>query len=356
MRKISSHKYNIFKEELEFLKDKNHISEEQYKDIIGLYSVKKGLNFMSVLLLVGAVLVGLGIITFVGSNWQYLSKLSKFIIMLTAFLFFNYVSFKLYYSNPKTSRSFMYIAIMTFGASIFLIGQMFNFGGDFSTALLLWTLGILPYVLLFKDKFAFIFSNFLIIVYVSDYFSSYKVPLLMLIIIPIFYFISSYFYFDKFVLFVNNLLVLDTLLIIFDNYVRNTAESAIVFFTIGLVMYYVPITFRKSVFKLQGNLLFGVSGFILTFPSNWEDITLISTYNAKVISIIFTIAFLIYLLLQTRSKNLLSLPIIFIIIMRYYFDNLYDFMPKSLFFIIGGAALLAFGYYFERFRNESRGD
>lgn len=356
MRSVSLNKYRTIKEELDFYKDNRLLSEQQYKDIIDLYSVKKRLNFMTILLLVGAILVGLGILTFIGSNWQYLSKSIKFTIILTAFLTFNGVSYKLYNSYPKTSKSFMYIAIITFGAGIFLIGQMFNFGGDSTTSLLLWTIGIIPYVIFFRDKFIFIFSNILMINYINEHSSLNEVLVVMLILIPIFYYINSYLNFDKVVLFLNNLLVLNTLILIFDKHVDNVTVIALVFFIIGFLMYYIPITFRKPVFKFQGNLIYGISGFILTFPSTWKDITMLSDYNTKVVSVIFTIVFLIYLLLQTRGKNLLSLPIIFIIIMRYYFDSLYDFMPKSLFFIIGGLILLAFGYYFERFRKESRGE
>lgn len=356
MRIISSNKFNIVKEELNFYKDNALISDEQYKNIISLYSIKKSLNFMSVLLLVGAILVGLGILTFVGSNWAYLSKLTKFIIILSTFLAFNGGSYKLYYSYPKTSRSFMYIAIITFGAGIFLIGQMFNFGGEFTTALLLWSLGILPYVLFLKDKIVFIFSNILMIIYISGYFSTNELPIAMLLAIPVFYYISSYFNFDKILLFLNNILVIYTLLFILDKYVNNITINTLVFFIIGLFMYFAPIVFQKSVFKLQGNLIYGIAGIMLTFPSNWEGIRLLSVNNAKAVSIIFTIALLIFLLLQTGGKNLLSLTIIFIIIMRYYFDNLYNFMPKALFFIIGGLILLGFGYYFERIRNDSRGE
>lgn len=356
MRVVSSSKYNAIKEELNFYRSNNFISEQQYEEIISLYSLKKSLSFMSILLLVGAVLVGLGILTFVGSNWEYLSKATKFIIILVTFLIFNVVSYKLYSTYPKTSKSFMYIAILTFGAGIFLIGQMFNFGGDFTNALLLWSLGILPYVFFFKDKIVLIFSSILMVMFINGYFSLNKIPIIMLFVIPIFYYLASYFNYDKLVLFINNLLVLGITLLILNKLFHNFTLNIIVFFIIGMIVYFSPINFQKSVFKLQGNLVYGITSIMLTFPSNYEGISMLSTYNTKVVSIIFTILFLIFLLLQTRSRNLLSLPIIFIIIMRYYFDSLYNFMPKSLFFIIGGLILLAFGYYFERFRNESRGE
>lgn len=356
MRIVSSNKFDSIKEELDFYKKQLVISDEQYKNILELYVIKKGLNFMSVLLLVGAVLVGLGILTFVGSNWGYFSKPIKFFIILGTFLAFNFFSYILYNSNPKTSKSFMYIAVITYGAGIFLIGQMFNFGGEYTNALLLWGVGILPYVLLFKEKKIFIFSNILMIIYINGHFSTNELPLAMILVIPIFYYLCRLFNFDKILLFLNNLLVINTFIFLLYKYVNNLTINTIVMFILGILIYYHPVSLNKMIFKFQGNLIYGVAGIMLTFPSNWEDIKLLTVNNTKVISIVFAIIYLVFLLVQTKSRNLLSLAIIFIIIMRYYFDSLYNFMPKSMFFIIGGLILLGFGYYFEKVRNNNRGE
>ncbi|GIM27993.1 hypothetical protein CPJCM30710_06590 [Clostridium polyendosporum] len=356
MRSFTKNKFKVLKDELDFYKDNSLITVEQYKNIMSLYSVKNDLNFITILLLIGSVLIGLGILTFIASNWQALSKLSKFSIILIIFLGFNFGSYKLYNRLPKTSRSLLYSGVITFGAGIFLVGQMFNFGGEFTTPILLWALGTLSIVVFFKDKILFIFSDILLLIYINGHFSTNNLPLAVLILIPILYYLNNHFNLDKNITFFNNWIAINTFIFLLDKYGKNFTIDIIVVFVIGMIMYYIPMDFQGNVFKFQGNIIYGITGLMLTFPDNWTELKFLTDSNTKIVSVVFSIGFLIFLLLQTHKKNLISLPIILFIIMRYYFDTLYDFMPKSLFFIIGGIVLIGFGYYFEKFRKDSRGE
>lgn len=356
MRNFTKSKFKVLKDELDFYKDNNLITVDQYKNIMNLYSIKNDLNFITVVLLIGSVLIGLGILTFIASNWEALGKLSKFLIILIIFLCFNFGSYKFYNILPRTSKSLLYCGVITFGAGIFLIGQMFNFGGELTTSVLLWTIGVLPVAMLFSDKVLFVFSNILLLIYVNNHLSTNTLPLAIFILIPILYYLNSYFGYDKVITFFNNWIVINTFILLLDKYGNNFTINIIVSFIIGMIMYYIPITFQKNVFRFQGNIIYGITGIMLTFPSNWSDLKFLTDSNTRIISIVFSIIFLIFLLLETHKKNLISLPIILFIIMRYYFDTLYDFMPKSLFFIIGGLVLIGFGYYFEKFRKDSRGE
>lgn len=356
MRSFTKNQFKFLKKELDFYKNNNLITEQQYENITSLYAVKRDLNFIAILLLVGSVLVGLGILTFIASNWEALNKLAKFSIILIIFLGFNFGSYRLYNRLPKTSRSLLYCGVITFGSGIFLVGQMFNFGGEFTTPILLWALGTLPVVTLFRDKILFIFSNILLLIYINGHFETNTLPVAIFILLPIIYYINNYFDSDKIITFFNNFIAINTVIFLLDKYVNNFTVNILVLFIIGMSMYYIPIAFQRNVFKLQGNILYGITGIILTFPSNWSDFKFLTESNTEIISVVFSIIFLIFMFIQTHKKNLFSLPIILFIIMRYYFDTLYDFMPKSLFFIIGGIVLIGFGYYFEKFRKDSRGE
>lgn len=356
MRSFTKNQFKILKKELDFYKNNNLITEQQYENITSLYAIKRDLNFIAILLLVGSVLIGLGILTFIASNWEALNKLAKFSIILIIYLSFNFGSYRLYNRLPKTSKSLLYCAVMTFGAGIFLVGQMFNFGGEFTTPILLWALGILPVVILFEDKILFVFSDILLLIYINGHFETNTLPLVIFILLPIIYYMNNYFDFDRIIIFFNNLIAINTFIFLLDKYVDNFTINIITLFIIGMIMYYIPTIFERNVIRLQGNIIYGITGIILTFPSNWSDFKFLTEYNVKIVSIVFSIIFLIFLFIQTHKKNLISLPIIFLVIIRYYFDTLYDFMPKSLFFIIGGIVLIGFGYYFEKFRKDSRGE
>lgn len=351
-RNITKNNFRFLSKELNFYKDNNLISEEQHANILNQYVIKPGLNFVTILLLIGSLLLGLGILSFIASNWGILGKPYKFSVILIIFFICNFAYYKLYQTYPKTSISSIYIGLITFGSGIFLIGQMFNYGGSFTTAFLLWSIGTFPYALFLKDKILFVICDIFLIIYTSGHFSLATFPVSILIAIPLVYYCNKRLFSNRIITFFNNLVVLDFIAFTLEKYVNNYTTSFLIFFIVGLIMYYAYLGFHKSVFNLQGNIVYGIAGLLLTFPDNWNDIKFFTNQNSKIVSLIFSICFLIFLLLQTRKKNIISLLFIFFIITRFYFDTLYDFMPKSLFFIIGGLILLGFGYYFERFRRK----
>lgn len=351
-RSISKNDFGFLNKELAFYKDINLISDNQYNNILNQYSIKPGLNFVTILLLIGSLLLGLGILSFIASNWQLIGKPYKFSIILIIFFICNFIYCKLYKIYPKTGISSIYIGLLTFGSGIFLIGQMFNYGGNFSTAFLLWSIGTFPYALFLKDKILFIICDIFLIIYIINHLSIGTFPIVILIAIPLIYYCNILLFSNQIITFFNNLVVLYAIAFTLDKYIHNYTITILTFFIIGILMYFIYLGYHKYIFNLQGNIIYGAAGLMLTFPDNWNNFKFFTVQNSKIISIIFSICFLIFLLLQTRKKNIISLLFIFFIIMRFYFDTLYDFIPKSLFFIIGGLILLGFGYYFERFRRK----
>jgi uncharacterized membrane protein len=91
-RKIGKSKFDFLKNEIDYYKESQIINEEQYEGIINLYDVKQKVTFVKVLLAIGAVLVGLGVLSFIASNWQYLGKISRVLIILISFIGVNFAS------------------------------------------------------------------------------------------------------------------------------------------------------------------------------------------------------------------------------------------------------------------------
>ena len=114
---------------------------------------------------------------------------------------------------------------------------------------------------------------------------------------------------------------------------------------LGLVMYGLKHTLEHDVFQIQGNILLGVTGVILTIPELW--IVVVSAQSTRLISLLFALAFVTLLFVLIRKGSLISLLFVCVTIFRYYTDT-FAFLPKSLFFIVGGLLLLGFGFYFER--------
>jgi uncharacterized membrane protein len=336
--------------EVHFYESNDLISREQKDTILNLYEVKNRLNFIRVIVTIGAILVGLGVLSFIAGNWDGMSKLLKLAIIFGLFVGINCFSFRLLDRYPKTGRSLIYLGALVYGAGIFLIGQMFNFGGDFATAFLLWSLGITPMAIQQKDKYLLLFANILFAVYLNmSYHGAF--PYLALLGIPALYYAFHFFQRSGLLLFFANLTTLNFILFLAIRYEVEGFYTALTFLFIGLLMYFLRHSLQPKIFKFQGNVVFGVAGIALTFASLWHE--LIPTYDVLA-STIFAIAFLVLLFALIRKGSLTSLILVCLTIFRYYVDT-FQFLPKSIFFVVGGLILLGFGYYFERLRKTQKG-
>jgi len=347
-RRIGKDQYKLIQREVNFYQNTGLIIGEQADKILDLYEIRQGLSFLKVILTTGAVLVGLGVLSFIASNWAAMGRLAKFLIILVGFLGVNTASFMLEEKLPKTSRGLLYLGAMVYGGGIFLIGQIFNFGGHFTSAFLLWAIGIFPTALLFKDRVLYIFSALLLLVYLNGCADIDVWPAAMLIALPILYFSARYLGWCPLLLFVNNLVALNTVGFSAIKLKLETFYVIFLFLVIGLAMLYAPRVRENKVFQIQGSIVIGISGLLLTISQVWSTYSVFSGANATIGALGFTVIFLIYLLYQVRRESLIALIFICATIFRYYFDLTYDFLPKSVFFISSGLLLLGFGFYIER--------
>jgi len=350
-RQITKGNFSLVSKELDHFESAALITGEQKTGILEIYEVKSGLNFIRVVVTIGAILVGLGVLSFIASNWDGISHFVKLLIIFGVFGGVNLTGYILSEDNPRTGRSLIYLGTLVYGAGIFLIGQMYNFGGDFPTAFLLWSLGVMPMAFQLKDKYLMLFANILFGVYLFGLFDQ-GFPYAGWVGIPIVYLAFNYFDKSRLLLFFANLTSLSFILQITLRYEVESLYVALLFFFIGLVMYGVRHNLEPDIFRVQGNILFGVTGVILTIPDLWE--VLISVQSTRLVSILFALAFVISLFFLIRKGSLISLIFVCVTIFRYYTDT-FAFLPKSLFFIVGGLLLLGFGFYFERMMKSGKG-
>lgn len=363
-RVIPRVQYDFLKKELQRHTQNSLITDEQKQSILNSYEIAESrLNFIRILLLIGSILIGLGVLSFVASNWQYMTNPLKFGLILLLFLGVNLVSFKLSDSYPRISQNLLYLGALVYGAGIFLVGQMFHLGGHFTGAFLLWGIGVLPMSVLFKEKLLFLFVHFLFLIYLNGFFSimGTSFPYYIILIIPILYYLNRFFGNAKIGTFANNLLLLNTILYLGFELELTPIFVFFILFAVGLVMMFGPIRFNQDVFRIQGNIVMGIAGLMITIDDAWIELyhkynwDLASAISPTVLSTVFAILYLTFLFYLVKRKSLVSLVFVCLTIFRYYVDTMLDFMPKSIFFITGGLILLGFGYYFERLRKEGGG-
>jgi uncharacterized membrane protein len=161
-RKISAFHLAILKKELLYLEEMGELSPNQAEKLLQHYEIadrqvgeKPGqynLNFIQVISIIGAILVGLGVLSFVASNWSAMSYMERFILLLVTLILSYIAAWWMEVRKPNTSKALYYIGGFIYGAEIFYIGQMFHLGGEVGNALMAWAIGVLPLAIYRKDN------------------------------------------------------------------------------------------------------------------------------------------------------------------------------------------------------------
>ena len=104
-------------------------------------------RFVTILLGLGSLLIGLGIITFVAANWQELPRAGRVTLLLSLFVGVNLAGFYLW-RQPKGAQhrlghGLLLLGSLILGANMGLMGQMFHIGGAVYELLLAWGVGVL---------------------------------------------------------------------------------------------------------------------------------------------------------------------------------------------------------------------
>lgn len=123
-------------------------------------------HFLQILSGFGAIVTGLWVMLLIAANWDSISDMMKTTIMIGVTMIVYFMGYWWSYKNldyPKTGQALMLLGSMFYGASIFLLGQIYNLGGSFSEALLIWALGIIP--LAYATGFVTIFLLGTVLIY-----------------------------------------------------------------------------------------------------------------------------------------------------------------------------------------------
>lgn len=346
-KKLSRYVYRFFQEALKDATEKNIISTQQEKDVLAFYEERRGLDFIRVLVSIGSILIGLGVLLFIAGNWEVISNPFKVIIILAflgASMASSYLTSK---KRPITSQALLYLSVLIFGAGLFLINLAYNFNVEAYTINFVWALGALLLSSVYKDTILFVFAHFLAFLFLTLGFND-PIYIQGFLLLVIFFAGNYYFNYRKLITFGSLILLLVFILYVFNDLEVLAPITALSFFAIGLLFYYFKHQINFDIFQFFGVALMGVAGFALSFREIWEEIEWIT--NGSWLSLPFALAVVIYMFTLVNKRQITPLIVIAAFILRYYFDTLYDFLPRSLFFVIGGFMVLGMGYYIERFR------
>ena len=234
--------------------------------------------------ILGAILVGLGIILIIAHNWDELSRGIKtffaFLPLLAGQVLCGYTLFKKQDSITwrESSSAFLFFAV---GASMALVSQIYNIPGGTGTFLLTWMLLCLPLVYLINSS---ITSLFYIggITYYATHLGYWSYPstnpylywLLLLGVLPHYYNLYKNKPESNFMIFHNWLIPL-SVIISLGTVAKNTEELMFIayismlglFYLIGNLDFFTRQKSKNNGFKILGSL--GTISLLLALSFDW---------------------------------------------------------------------------------------
>ncbi|MDF2378959.1 MAG: DUF2157 domain-containing protein [Candidatus Gracilibacteria bacterium] len=361
------------------------ISTDQKKQILARYGdkmkqyehVEASGKITSTLSIIGAILLGIGVILFVASNWQEIPNILRVLLLLVSTL----TSFSIghyYYdakgSYPKTGFALILLSNIMIGATIFLIAQIYNINANSSSLLLLWSIAILPMAWFYRSGMLSGLIAILMALWMPFFLSEQPVSgkevhffALYLGYGALYYNLGLFFMKEKtqsISAVLKGMGAMITLgacyLLTFDFIVEEVAEWSEKLTHIPLLMVSVPalvalaLAYKNK--ESQHLVEFGVGAGVLAIAWISELFTVDAIFTAIVMNILLLGAeiglisegyrrkqpFLVYLALFTFTIHVFSR----------YFDWFFDLLDRSIFFIIGGVLLVLIGVFLEKQRKK----
>jgi len=141
--------------------DRGKSKEEIYKELLdqglGIEAIQDAFNRITtkerkeetqkrvirIIVTIGAILIGVGIFSFIAANWQEMTKVIKVSIIVIAMIASYtggwFLREKWHYK--KTGEALLLLGAIIYGAGIFLVAQMFHTRGNWPDGFILWMIG-----------------------------------------------------------------------------------------------------------------------------------------------------------------------------------------------------------------------
>lgn len=383
---------NKLKREIKLWVSEGIITSEQETKILSRYKVLAeaeekvtSSKLITVISVMGSVLVGIGLILFIASNWRMIPRFGKIsIIFLSLFSSYSLGYYFRYEKKnlPKVGASLILLGSIIFGAGIFLIAQIYNISVHYPNGFLIWGLGILPLAYLLRFKTILFLALLDLVIWLPaelsfhiPLYSSVMVYMTMFLFLGVCFFslglLQSTFEYTKELsrtyITLGSPIIFGSLLYFTFEIVREkfAFEKGLYPFLYGFSLIFVlsflcSITFvKKDKFQIIENFvllalfLFGVFYLLTNLTDGGRsnrEVFLIS-FN---LFYVFLIVGIIYLGFLKKEKIYVNVGLLFFVlnIFARYFDFFFRLLPRSVFFIFGGLLLIFGGIFLEKKRRK----
>ena len=324
------------------------------------------------------VLIGMGIISFIAANDWILQLFNKFeilkiilmLILTSASLLGGYHLAYEKKNYPRLGNALVFLSTLLIGGTYALIGQTYNINANNSGLMFMWLISVVPLAYLYKSKAINFLSIVLYILGICFYFGDISSRMsINALYVPLIVGTSLYtignipFILNKFNKFSLNykLIGLVPIFWIFlaatcadDTSIR--CDEPVYFITLFMVLALNFINFFINKFDKNGNLLKIETGFIATVLlfllmlisiPNFGGIFIMLLAHIFIITIITYGYNYGYKFKDAKIVGIVNWFLVIYLTLNYCRWS-WNFMEKTLFFLIGGFALLSLGIFLER--------
>ncbi len=297
---------------------------------------KRGFYLISIISTIGGLLLGLGAILLISSNWEYLGKPFKLFLALILPIIPILLAYWLIFK--KNTHHFLGYAMallgaLLIGASIALVGQIYNTEANPQGLLLTWIVLALPLIYIFISRAIAILTVALFLLYIGYYLTNLaeknNIEELIISIFPFVYIIFG-----------------------------------IILFLIGSThkKYLLP-TYHKigQIYQTLAPRIIVIPAFILTLGifNKYlvdKDYALFGDASRFIYNILFIILLGLFYYYGSKLKNYSLINSAFIwtgvFVTFKYFDLFWEMFEVGLFFILGGALLIALSIFLYKKRKQ----
>lgn len=342
---------------------------------------------------IGSILLGIGAILFVASNWAVMPNVLKILILVGSTFGAYWAGYYFKYQKqnlPKVGASLIFLGALLFGATVFLIAQMYNINANSHVLVLIWLIGVLPLVYAFQSSPIAGLSALLFYIWIGlfvfkglDFYRAqgdfFKLPVLYLVSGVLLFGIGQLHYLSeklKSVARVYRLAGIKIAMVslffltfrFFSGHYGNygffsksleTSEQftfgLILFSVVALLLAIIGLFFnpsKSSTNILENSLALGLASVALVFfffPATTNIYVLL--FNLILAGLVFTLLFVGY---QREDMQIVNTGMFWLsaLILVRYFDFFWDLLPRSLFFMVGGLILVLGGIALEKKRRQ----
>jgi uncharacterized membrane protein len=357
----------------------NHTQAEKMRTDLAEYkqehrSKKQIIAFSTI----GAILIGIGAILFVASNWEKIGNNIKVFLLVGSTVGIHYAGYRLKYEKqkyPRLGSALILLSSLLFGASFFLIAQIYNINANNSTLVLIWIIGVIPLIYGYRSAQVAGLCSLLFYLWIGLLYME-KTELSELITIWDLYLISGITIYFTGVLhglvekvkhaetpfkFMGLQAVLFALFVHTFELGEYQVEKLIpvIYAVLGILFLAVllPKLLRE---RLKGFQTDASISIVTLLMAGITLTTIYSPASEKTYMILFNIIFLglltllLYAGYSTEDLGVINTTMFWFVLLIFarYFDFFWELLPRSLFFMLGGLVLLVISVVLERKRRE----